>query len=368
VLFLQERRLRMNSQNQHQNDLLNGAKLSPNKKRMYTSPMHSIDAEDGTNHSNTSASGASLDASVATQDREEQDQALPVFVKKVKVMMYNFGSPRVGNRSFAALYNKVVPNSFRVVVDGDIVAGLPPSKYQHIGTEILIDSLGAGSIIIDPSFVERWLRTNMKSSVAVHSLLVYRKGLLGLKLAAEYLKEQYERQSRIDSLRTDPLRLAIQMRNTHKLEQIIEKAPDFGSVINESLLDLGREHTASTSDIEAGPISITSSDDGIKLNDISPKGSVDRHNSDHSIEDERRRRIQHGFIEETKASEEEKINARHYAHDVENMTNLMAQIRQLQGSTGPVNWVKKHTVDRMKNRRINAKRSHSSKDQLSQTV
>ncbi|RYY69495.1 hypothetical protein EON63_23605 [archaeon] len=56
-------------------------------------------------------------------------------------------------------------------MDGDLVAGLPPSGYQHIGTEILIDGLGAGSLIIDPSFVERWLRTHMKSSVAVHSLL-----------------------------------------------------------------------------------------------------------------------------------------------------------------------------------------------------
>lgn len=48
----------------------------------------------------------------------------------------------------------------------------------------MIDSVGAGSVIIDPSFVERWLRTKTKASVSAHSLLAYRKGLLGLKLAA----------------------------------------------------------------------------------------------------------------------------------------------------------------------------------------
>ncbi|KAJ1408063.1 hypothetical protein B484DRAFT_309816, partial [Ochromonadaceae sp. CCMP2298] len=81
------------------------------------------------------------------------------------ITMYNFGSPRVGNSPFANFYDRIVPNSYRVVVDGDIVPALPPpSKYTHVGTEILIDSVGAGSIIIDPSFVERWLRTHMKSS------------------------------------------------------------------------------------------------------------------------------------------------------------------------------------------------------------
>eukprot|EP01035_Chromulina_nebulosa_P018490 gene18490-24205_t len=51
-----------------------------------------------------------------------------------------------------------VPNSFRVIVDGDLVTRLPPSGYSHIGTAAVVDSLGSGSIIIDPSFVERWIR------------------------------------------------------------------------------------------------------------------------------------------------------------------------------------------------------------------
>jgi hypothetical protein len=98
-----------------------------------------------------------------------------VGVRRVKVTMYNFGSPRVGNGFFALLYNRIVPDSFRTVVDGDLVTSMPPTGYRHIGTQAVVDNLGAGSIIIDPSFIERRLRTHTKSSVSVHSLLVYRK-------------------------------------------------------------------------------------------------------------------------------------------------------------------------------------------------
>jgi len=121
------------------------------------------------------ASGASSSSS-----QQQNHRQLYRFLKKINIYMYNYGSPRVGNNNFAQLYNKHVLCSYRICVDGDIVPALPPpGKYYHIGTEILIDSVGAGSIIIDPSFVELWLRTHMKSSVAVHSLLVYRRGLLG---------------------------------------------------------------------------------------------------------------------------------------------------------------------------------------------
>lgn len=107
------------------------------------------------------------------------DRYLPkakrVGVKRVRLTMYNFGSPRVGNGFFALLYNRCVPDSFRTVIDGDLVTSMPPTGYRHIGTQAVVDNLGAGSIIIDPSFIERRLRTHTKSSVSVHSLLVYRK-------------------------------------------------------------------------------------------------------------------------------------------------------------------------------------------------
>jgi hypothetical protein len=116
-------------------------------------------------HSNTHSGNGS------GNDSKERQLRRP----KLRVSMYNFGSPRVGNGAFAQLFNRLIPDSFRVVVDGDIVTGVPPAGYRHIGTQALIDNLGSGSIIMDPSFVERRLRTHTKTSVSVHSLLVYRK-------------------------------------------------------------------------------------------------------------------------------------------------------------------------------------------------
>eukprot|EP00981_Chlorochromonas_danica_P008130 scaffold2028_cov181-Ochromonas_danica.AAC.8 len=301
---------------------------------------------------------------------ERDDAAVPVFVKKVNIVMINFGSPRVGNRSFVQLYNRIVPSSFRVVVDGDLVAGLPPSKYAHVGTEILIDSLGAGSIIIDPSFVERWLRTHMKSSVAVHSLLVYRKGLLGLKLSAECLKQQYDKEREIDP-EMDPLRVAIKMRTQHKVEQIVKTVPGFAHglpVQEEAGNDIisEREHALlMQGSLEVGPISIVAEHHDIAMKEIVVDASPIHESSTLTIDttDERRRRVYstEGSEGDKEESKEDHLYAKHYAHDVENMDALMQQIRTLKNRGGPVHWVKKHTVDRMKPKRVKSQRSFSPK-------
>jgi predicted lipase len=71
--------------------------------------------------------------------------------RKIKLSLYNFGSPRVGNHQFASMFNKIVPDAFRVVADGDIVTGVPTTWYKHVGTEVVIDGLNrSGTIIIDP--------------------------------------------------------------------------------------------------------------------------------------------------------------------------------------------------------------------------
>lgn len=126
-------------------------------------------------------------------------------VRRVKASMYNFGSPRVGNAVFTHQYNQQLPDSFRVVVDGDIVCGIPKGGYKHVGTEVMIDSLGAGSIIIDPSYVERRLRTRTKANVSVHSLIVYRKGLEGVKAASLYMRSHVS----LMGDQPDTIRLAI---------------------------------------------------------------------------------------------------------------------------------------------------------------
>lgn len=90
---------------------------------------------------------------------------------------------------FSHLYDKIVPNSFRVVVDGDIVCGLPPTLgYQHIGTQVVIDKFCSGSIIVDPSFVERRLRTSTKTSITAHILSLYKQSLVAVRDASMYIQ------------------------------------------------------------------------------------------------------------------------------------------------------------------------------------
>lgn len=131
-----------------------------------------IDSDD---HHSEANKALNLHPSQQADDLDLKQSTRRKGVRKVKVTMYNFGSPRVGNGFFAHFYNRIVPDSFRTVVDGDLVTSLPPTGYRHVGTQAVVDNLGAGSIIIDPSFIERRLRTHTKSSVSVHSLLVYRK-------------------------------------------------------------------------------------------------------------------------------------------------------------------------------------------------
>ena len=73
------------------------------------------------------------------------------------------------------------------MVDGDIVTGIPKGNYKHVGTEILIDATGSGTIIIDPSFVESRLQKSSKTSMDAHTMAAYRRGLIGIKAATEYV-------------------------------------------------------------------------------------------------------------------------------------------------------------------------------------
>ena len=75
---------------------------------------------------------------------------------KIKPVLYTFGQPRIGDPVFRSIFNVVVPDSFRVVVDGDVVTTLPKNVngYRHAGTSVVTDSPETGNIIVDPSFVE----------------------------------------------------------------------------------------------------------------------------------------------------------------------------------------------------------------------
>lgn len=70
------------------------------------------------------------------------------------------------------------------------MTGIPKGNYKHVGTEILIDSSGSGTIIIDPSFVESRLQKSSKTSMDAHAMLSYRRGLVGVKAATEYVQSR----------------------------------------------------------------------------------------------------------------------------------------------------------------------------------
>ena len=77
--------------------------------------------------------------------------------------------------------------SLRIVVDEDVVPGVPPfQSYHHFGSEVLIDGLrDTGCIIINPSYVEKKFIQKPKSSVRAHYPSSYITGLKNIKVMTE---------------------------------------------------------------------------------------------------------------------------------------------------------------------------------------
>jgi predicted lipase len=67
--------------------------------------------------------GHSLGGALATL--AAYDLSLRRWTRRPRVAMYNFGSPRVGNRVFAAEFNARVPDAWRVVNRSDAVCTVP---------------------------------------------------------------------------------------------------------------------------------------------------------------------------------------------------------------------------------------------------
>ena len=60
------------------------------------------------------------------------------------VTMYNYGSPRVGNRAFVDEYNRLVPDSVRVVNGADAVPTVPALLgYRHVAHGVRVTPAGA---------------------------------------------------------------------------------------------------------------------------------------------------------------------------------------------------------------------------------
>eukprot|EP01116_Phalansterium_solitarium_P006287 TRINITY_DN18590_c0_g1_i1.p1 TRINITY_DN18590_c0_g1~~TRINITY_DN18590_c0_g1_i1.p1 ORF type:complete len:803 (+),score=209.86 TRINITY_DN18590_c0_g1_i1:81-2489(+) len=88
-----------------------------------------------------------------------------------KIVSNTFGAPRVGNHAFAQIYNRLVPESFRIVNNRDVVAGMPKGgEFKHAGRRIVITR--SGRCITDAS------HNKAKTSASDHALGNYQKALV----------------------------------------------------------------------------------------------------------------------------------------------------------------------------------------------
>ncbi|MCO5594626.1 hypothetical protein L7F22_048659 [Adiantum nelumboides] len=83
--------------------------------------------------------GHSLGGALATLAALELSTSRLSREHRIKVTMYNFGSPRVGNKKFADRYNMIVKDSWRVVNHLDIIPTVPRLMgYCHVATPIYL--------------------------------------------------------------------------------------------------------------------------------------------------------------------------------------------------------------------------------------
>lgn len=92
-------------------------------------------------------------------------------VSRREIFVSTFGSPRVGNSHFAAVYKEVVPLHWRIVVDPDMIAKLPRVGYEHVGKKVVLTP--HGEMIIDPSALEQRPWTGEAAGFAYHRKASY---------------------------------------------------------------------------------------------------------------------------------------------------------------------------------------------------
>lgn len=80
--------------------------------------------------------GHSLGAPLASLAALDIAQTIPAF--RTNLRLYTYAGPRLGNPAFAEAFSRIVPNSYRVVNQADLVPTLPPTRtgdiiYVHSG-------------------------------------------------------------------------------------------------------------------------------------------------------------------------------------------------------------------------------------------
>ncbi|PKA51486.1 Phospholipase A(1) DAD1, chloroplastic [Apostasia shenzhenica] len=97
--------------------------------------------------------GHSLGGALATLLALETSTSSMANCGMISVTMYNFGSPRVGNRRFAEVYNGKVRDSWRVVNHRDIIPTVPHLMgYCHVARPVYLAPGDLEKAVLDREF------------------------------------------------------------------------------------------------------------------------------------------------------------------------------------------------------------------------
>lgn len=142
-----------------------------NEEFSYQDPESNTDSNSGSAVS-IYVTGHSLGGALATLAAHAIKSAHP----SVNMSVYTFGSPRVGNKSFAYEYNSLINNHFGLISGQDPVARQPKGWYKRVGDRVLLDILG--NIIVRPTYLEMHLINRLAPKVADHMIATYRLSLM----------------------------------------------------------------------------------------------------------------------------------------------------------------------------------------------
>jgi len=124
--------------------------------------------------------------------------------QRVDLHCYVFGSPRVGNHSWASLYNQHVPNTWQIINDDDTItrAGKFFLLYKHVGHRVLINK--RGDMLVRPSFSEYSMRRAPGGSIRDHYLTRYRRAMESI-VQAQFSGKSLGDIEKIEELKNDKI-------------------------------------------------------------------------------------------------------------------------------------------------------------------
>ena len=92
--------------------------------------------------------GHSLGSAIATLAAWEIALNIPQI--REQIQLYTYASPRVGNSDFAVAHNSLIPNSYRIVNQGDFIPLIPPVKIENQEFNAEYAHLGQKWTFFDP--------------------------------------------------------------------------------------------------------------------------------------------------------------------------------------------------------------------------